>query len=537
MSSVDGHHPSKINQLLRLWPVNVVAVQAWLQAQGVSRQLAAGYLRGGWIRKIDHGAYARMDGKVEWTGALFALQRQLGLQVHVGGKTALSRKGLAHFVALGSRPTVFLVGGKSTQLPRWFSRYDWGVRVQFVRSTLFEDGRHELGLTEDDCGGYSIMMASPERAILEVLDRVPQDESFEGAKLIMEGLTSLRPRLVQTLLERCTSVKAKRLFFFLAEECRHSWVQDLDKKRIALGKGKRVVVKGGRLDPVYQITVSQEAFVDVARRMQGFLNLRARSVALRLLLPKNAKVSEEKVKAVAYVEYCAGMLDRLDRLFKRLKIEERGSADFRKRLLKDWESTGTRNIQKQTLSVLVELVVADYVQQKWQGRKLNLAAWKGSDGRPDLQYFLEGHTRNVEVKYVPSSPEWEELRAAREDGQQVPLLRDQVNPHLNYYFYRLAEATLQLQRYPELSQEIWLVWSRNSAFRREFESCLKSPPGEWYSETEKQKGVFTHLGTKKKPEIRKSPPADWLKKVNRLVLATLREDWTLEDVKVVKGRE
>ncbi len=71
----------------------------------------------------------------------------------------------------------------------------------------------------------------------------------------MEGLATLRPDLAQRLLEQCRSVKAKRLFLYLAEQSNHSWFDKLEKAGINLGKGKRVVVKGGRLDTKYNITV------------------------------------------------------------------------------------------------------------------------------------------------------------------------------------------------------------------------------------------------------------------------------------------
>ncbi|MBI5624486.1 MAG: type IV toxin-antitoxin system AbiEi family antitoxin domain-containing protein [Elusimicrobia bacterium] len=50
-------------------------------------------------------------------------------------------------------------------------------------------------------------------------------------------------------------MKAKRLFLLLAELCEHPWVAKLDLKRVNLGKGKRVLVKDGHLDPKYLITV------------------------------------------------------------------------------------------------------------------------------------------------------------------------------------------------------------------------------------------------------------------------------------------
>jgi len=86
---------------------------------------------------------------------------------------------------------------------------------------------------------------------------VPKEESYEEAKLLMEGLTTLRPRVVQTLLEHCASVKVKRLFMVLAEGCRHAWVKKLDLSKVDFGKGKRMLVRGGRFDSIYNITVPE----------------------------------------------------------------------------------------------------------------------------------------------------------------------------------------------------------------------------------------------------------------------------------------
>ncbi len=91
--------------------------------------------------------------------------------------------------------------------------------------------------------------------MMELLHLVPHDEPYEEAALLMEGLATLRPNLVQGLLESCRSIKVKRLFLHLAEECNHAWVDMLDTDGITLGQGKRMIVKGGRLDKRYNITV------------------------------------------------------------------------------------------------------------------------------------------------------------------------------------------------------------------------------------------------------------------------------------------
>jgi len=104
-------------------------------------------------------------------------------------------------------------------------------------------------------GEYSIIVSSPERAIMEALYFVPQKETFEEARLLMEGLVTLRPKLAQELLEKINSIKVKRLFMYLAEECNLPWVSKINLSGVNLGSGKRIIVKGGTFDKKYKITV------------------------------------------------------------------------------------------------------------------------------------------------------------------------------------------------------------------------------------------------------------------------------------------
>ena len=101
-------------------------------------------------------------------------------------------------------------------------------------------------------------MSAPERAILELLDEVPERETFHQADMLMEGLRNLSPRRLQKLLSDCRSIKVKRLFLWYAERHNHAWLKKLDRSGINLGRGKRMLVRGGKLDPKYSITVPGE---------------------------------------------------------------------------------------------------------------------------------------------------------------------------------------------------------------------------------------------------------------------------------------
>jgi hypothetical protein len=255
---------SKINQLLRLWPNGTVAVSSWLEKHGAYQQLVQKYEATDWLRRMGQGAYSKAADKVEWTGGLYAIQEQLKLPVHAGGKTSLQMQGYAHFLPMGKGTTVSLFGPPDMKLPAWFKQYRWGVKVRYTTTNLFS-GQADQGLTKKDLGLYSIKVSAPERAIMEVLYGFPQFDSYEEARLLMEGLTTLRPRVVQNLLENCVSVKVKRLFMLLAENCKHPWVRKVDLSKVDLGKGKRTLVKGGRFDPKYKITVPNTETVGTAR--------------------------------------------------------------------------------------------------------------------------------------------------------------------------------------------------------------------------------------------------------------------------------
>ena len=165
MASENG---SKINRLLRIWPHGAVAVLRWLQQQGIYQQLVHAYEKSAWIRRIGQGAYVRAGDTTHWTGGLYAMQAQMGLPVHVGGKTALEMQGYAHYLPLGKGAVVALFGTSGTRLPAWFQQYDWGVELRYITTRLFDDAM-DTGLTQKDLGSYAVTISTPERAIMEVI--------------------------------------------------------------------------------------------------------------------------------------------------------------------------------------------------------------------------------------------------------------------------------------------------------------------------------------------------------------------------------
>jgi hypothetical protein len=252
-STAKNHRTRRLNPLLSNWKKGAIYTASWLKKQGIPASLTKKYRESHWIVSVGRGAFARSGDSVDWKGGLWAIQEQLGVHIHVGAKTALEMSGYGHYLSLGQE-TVTLFGSPNLKLPGWFKEYNFNVRLQYFTTNLFERVP-SIGLTHADCGEFSITISSPERAIMEVLYLVPHWQSFSESWLLMEGLTNLRPTKVQQLLENCGSVKVKRLFMYMAEGLHLPWVARLNLERVDFGSGKRVIVKGGKLDTKYQITV------------------------------------------------------------------------------------------------------------------------------------------------------------------------------------------------------------------------------------------------------------------------------------------
>jgi len=240
------------------WPQGTLSTTSALHKRGYSRVLIDKYRRSGWLIPVGRGAVARRGDAVEWTGAIYAIQTQLDLPVHIGGKTALQLHGHTHFVSSGRGSTAFLFSRQGTRLPSWFSKHTWKVRLNHITTNLFGPSKNRgesLGLTDITVGTFSVHISSRERAMMELLHLVPNHQSFEEAAELMQQLATLQPELASTLLQSCRSIKVKRLFLFLAEHCNHPWLAKIDHSKIDMGSGKRQVVKNGEFDSKYRITI------------------------------------------------------------------------------------------------------------------------------------------------------------------------------------------------------------------------------------------------------------------------------------------
>lgn len=263
-------------RLFELVPEGVPVTRSYLLQNGLSVHTLDNLVKSGQLETLAHGVYARPKTNITWQGVVYGLQNYPETELTVGGLTALEMHGLGHYVPMGKKKAVHLFG--ADKLPHWANKIL--SDVTFVHHKTNDFGRADSHLRgynpttkkteealfpfEETGGAYPLIISSPVLAMLEVLFDVPKDISFEHADQLMQGLNTLSPKRVQKLLESCQNVQAKRLFLWLAERNRHTWLKKLDLSKIHLGTGHRSIAKGGKFDSKYQITVPEDMWTKTA---------------------------------------------------------------------------------------------------------------------------------------------------------------------------------------------------------------------------------------------------------------------------------
>jgi hypothetical protein len=248
----------KLNSLLSLLPEGVAAPSAWLESHGFSRQLVRKYVQGGWLEPLARGVFARPAQLVDADGVILGLQRLAHAPFHVGGVSAFNRLGYAHYLPLGGEQVVHLWGNGA--VPAWVGAIRLPEQLVFHRANLFDERARAVGLqpVPTRVRDWKVILSSLERAIMEVLSLMDERESsFTYAAQLFEGLTVLRPKVVNTLLNTCKSLKVKRLFLFFSSHYGYPWLEGIERSNVYLGKGKRLIVRGGRYDPEFRITIPE----------------------------------------------------------------------------------------------------------------------------------------------------------------------------------------------------------------------------------------------------------------------------------------
>lgn len=269
--TMNHRKPPKLKFLLDSVPPGFIVDTAWLRREaGIDPKSIHDYVNLGWLERIIRGVYrrpfpdARAEHLDDWELPILSLQQIMGRDVHLGGESALDLAGYAHFLMLGRQRRVHIYG----DAPAWITRLPTPAQYVTRNRSLFqeslvglEDGRR--GLQYPGFRHWRIRASMPERAILEALDELPRNASFDNLDKVFLRLRTLRPALLRQLLNSCKSVKVRRLFFLFADRHKHQWHGRVLANEFDLGSGPRALVPGGKFDPVYRISVPQD-FADMS---------------------------------------------------------------------------------------------------------------------------------------------------------------------------------------------------------------------------------------------------------------------------------
>ena len=203
LNTMSERNKSKLNRLEQLLPEGLLVDAAWLEERGYYRSLRARYVAGGWLEQPVRGVYRRPRGAPGWEQLLISLQTLLGFPVSIGGRTALELQGYAHYV-LRSQKRIHLYSDK--KLPSWLGKLPLDqVFIRHNRQRLLPlckqpDETLSLGRSKAKSKvlngelralpwgqwDWPLVMSTPERACLELLDELPRHDTFHMADMIME---------------------------------------------------------------------------------------------------------------------------------------------------------------------------------------------------------------------------------------------------------------------------------------------------------------------------------------------------------------
>ena len=246
---------TKIQQIIKSNPHVDFMFGDWLTRQGLDFKRPHAYMKSGWLTRISKGVYALNGTTPKLFHAISAYNNQLSKQCIIGAYTALELRGYSHYLSMG-KPQAYLFTGRTNKLPSWMLSRDWDMTVKYMTTSFLGDNL--IGVETMTVDGDCLLVSSPERAFMECLHLPEATASLLDLYYIMESLTTLRPQLVQSLLEACSSQKVKRLFVYMAEKAGHPWFKALKLDNVQLGTARYMVVPTGKYIAKYNMTIPKD---------------------------------------------------------------------------------------------------------------------------------------------------------------------------------------------------------------------------------------------------------------------------------------
>lgn len=224
----------------------------WLTEQGYSRQLLNRYRTSGWLTPLCRGVMYRTGDTLSAYGALQSFNEQLGKKIRIAAHSALELWGFNHYVPMGK--PLLMVATTNEKMPQWMKCDVFDREFHLFNTGAFAQPQ----VTTLSYLDWNLLISSPEEAFMECLLLSPRQYDYMDLFYMMEQLTTLRPDVVQLLLETTKNYKMKRLFLYMAEKANHYWFEELDLSKIDLGANKLQLVKSGAYLNKYKMTIPKE---------------------------------------------------------------------------------------------------------------------------------------------------------------------------------------------------------------------------------------------------------------------------------------
>ena len=245
----------KLKQILETMPQDAILFSTWLTSKGLDIKSQYAYTKSGWLERISKGVYKFSGNNPSIISAVSSYNHQLNKECTIGAYTALDLMGVSHYIAVG-KPRMYLFTDSVHRLPSWVTEREWDYEVVYNTSSFLGNGL--LGIEKMTIDNKEVYVSSRERAILECLYLPESSHTLLDIYYLMESLTTLRPALIQQLLEACNSYKTKRLFLYMAEKAGYPWYKAIKADRIDIGSSRKMIVPTGKYIRKYNMTIPKE---------------------------------------------------------------------------------------------------------------------------------------------------------------------------------------------------------------------------------------------------------------------------------------
>lgn len=245
-------YENKINRLLIFGVPKGLYFSEFLKKNGYSDQLLKKYRESGWLSSLAKGVMYRTGSELSAYAALSCYNTQLKKEFHIAAHSALELFGFNHYVPMGK--PLLMISHPKQYIPDWIKSESFDRVFRLFSTETFT----EPTITTMDIYGLNLLVSTPEQAFLECLLLAPRQYGYMDLYYIMEQLTTLRPEILQRLLETTKNLKVKRTFLYMAEKAKHYWLDMLDTSKIELGTSKLQLVENGIYIAKYKITIPKE---------------------------------------------------------------------------------------------------------------------------------------------------------------------------------------------------------------------------------------------------------------------------------------